>query len=185
MKFGKHIMSRIGKKPIAIPSGTEVKVSDGVVYVKGKGGELSRPVHPKTEVNVEGSEVLVTVKDNSQVSMAMWGTMASLIANMVVGVNEPYGKKLIVEGVGYKVNLQGKTIVLEVGFSHKVELQVPDGLTIEVEKNNISIKGIDKELVGQFAAEIRAVKKPEPYKGKGIRYDDEVIRRKEGKRIVG
>ncbi len=177
-------MSRIGKKPIMIPAGTEVNVSEGVVTVKGKGGELKRKINPKSIVNVEGTEVIVTPADDAREALAMWGTTASHIANMIAGVNEPYEKKLIVEGVGYKVNLQGKVLVLEVGFSHKVELAVPEGLTVEVEKTEITIKGIDKELVGQFAAEVRAVKKPEPYKGKGIRYFDEVIRRKEGKRAA-
>ncbi len=177
-------MSRIGKKPIVIPTGTDVSVSDGVVVVKGKGGELSRKLHPKIEMNVNGTEIITKPTDDSREAMAMWGTMSSLVANMITGVNDPYEKKLIVEGVGYKVNLQGKVLVLEVGFSHKVELEIPENLTVEVEKTEITIKGIDKESVGQFAAEVRAVKKPEPYKGKGIRYSDEVIRRKEGKRAA-
>lgn len=176
-------MSRIGKKPIAIPSGTEVTVVDGVVVVKGKGGELRRKMCQCVEIKIGDSEVSVNLKEGSK-NAAMWGTMASHVANMVEGVNNPFEKKLVVEGIGYKVALQGKTLVLEVGFSHKVELEVPEMVEVVVEKNEISIKSIDKEKVGQFAAEVRAVKKPEPYKGKGIRYSDEVVRRKEGKRAA-
>lgn len=178
-------MSRIGKKPIIIPQGTKVNVSDGIVSVKGKGGELRRKLHPSIDVKTEGTEVIVSPQDDSRIASALWGTFASHITNMISGVNEPYEKKLVVEGIGYKVALQGKMLVLEVGFSHKVELAVPEGLEVSSEKNEITIKGIDKELVGQFAAEVRAVKQPEPYKGKGIRYFDEVVRRKEGKRVVG
>jgi len=176
-------MSRIGKKPVAIPKGTEVTVSDGIIVVKGKGGELKRAVHSDVEVKIENNEVNVVLKEGSK-NVAMWGTMASLINNMIIGVNNPFEKKLVVEGIGYKVALQGKVLVLEVGFSHKVELNIPDGIDVSVEKNEITIKGISKEDVGQFAAEVRAVKKPEPYKGKGIHYSDEVVRRKEGKRAA-
>ncbi len=175
-------MSRIGKKPITIPTGTEVIVSDDFITVKGKGGELKQSTHKDVKVVVDGSEVRVEpVKENTP----MWGTMASLIKNMIIGVNDGFQKQLVVEGIGFKVNLQGKKLVLEVGFSHPVELDVPDDLQVEVEKNTITIKGINKENVGQFAAVVRAVKKPEPYKGKGIRYVDEIIRRKEGKRVAG
>ncbi len=176
-------MSRIGKKPIQIPTGTEVTVSGGIVVVKGSGGELSRRIPSGVEVGVSGSEINVSLKKSSKNS-AIWGTIASHIANMISGVNQPYEKKLILEGVGYKVALQGKTLILEVGFSHKVELDIPDDVDVTVEKNEINIKSINKESVGQFAADVRAVKKPEPYKGKGIRYSDEVVRRKEGKRAV-
>lgn len=180
LKFGN--MSRIGKKPIIIPEDTEVTVSEGVVTVKGKGGELRRKINSDIEVKVEDTEVVVTPLNDSREANSMWGTTASHITNMISGVNEPYEKKLIVEGVGYKVNLQGKTLELEVGFSHKVEIKIPEDLELEVEKNVITIKGINKESVGQFTAEVRSVKKPEPYKGKGIRYHDEIVRRKEGKR---
>lgn len=177
-------MSRIGKQPNTIPSGTEVTISDGVVCVKGKGGELRKKLHSDVVVSVEDNAVIVNPANESRSAQAMWGTFASHIRNMIQGVNEPFEKQLIVEGVGFKVNLNGSNLVLEVGFSHPVELNVPEGLDISVEKNQITIKGIDKELVGQFAADVRAVKKPEPYKGKGIRYSDEVIRRKEGKRAT-
>jgi large subunit ribosomal protein L6 len=177
-------MSRIGKQPITIPAGTEVHVSDGVLSVHGRGGELRKKLHRDIAVTTEGSSVVVTPKSDSRSARALWGTFASHIQNMVAGVNEPFEKKLLVEGVGYKVHLNGATLVLDVGFSHSVEVEVPEGIEVAVEKNEISIKGIDKEKVGQFAADVRATKKPEPYKGKGIRYDTEVVRRKEGKRAV-
>ena len=177
-------MSRIGKQPTTIPAGTEVTISDGVVAVKGKGGELRKKLHKDVVVTIDGDTVTVTPANESRSAQALWGTFSSHIQNMVAGVNEPFEKKLVVEGVGYKVNLNGKTLVLDVGFSHSVEVSVPEDLDVEVEKNEITIKGADKEKVGQFAADVRAVKKPEPYKGKGVRYGDEVVRRKEGKRAV-
>ena len=177
-------MSRIGKQPIAIPAGVEVTVSDGVVVVKGKEGELRRTLHPDVQVSVADGSVSVVPTNDSRSAQALWGTFASHIKNMIRGVSEPFVKKLHVEGVGYKVNLNGNTLVLDVGFSHSVEIPVPEDVTVEVEKNEITIKGIDTERVGQFAANVRAIKKPEPYKGKGIRYDTEVVRRKEGKRAV-
>lgn len=175
-------MSRIGKQPITIPSGTEVTISDGVVAVKGKGGELRKDIHEFVNITIDGDTITVTPVNDSRQALALWGTFSSHVQNMVTGVNEPFEKKLTVEGVGFKVNLNGSTLVLDVGFSHSVELPVPEGIDVVVEKNEISIKGANKEVVGQFAANIRAVKKPEPYKGKGIRYHDEIIRRKEGKR---
>jgi len=177
-------MSRIGKQPIEIPAGTEVTISDGILTVKGKGGELSKKIHSDVIIKVEGTEAVVSPANDSRQAQAMWGTFASHVRNMVTGVNEPYEKKLSVEGIGYKVALEGSKLVLSVGFSHTVDIAVPEGVTVEVEKNEISIKGANKEVVGQFAADIRAIKKPEPYKGKGIRYTDEVVRRKEGKRAA-
>lgn len=177
-------MSRIGKQPIAIPSGTEVHVSEGILTVKGKGGELQKELHEDIAIEVNGSEVVVTPTNETRQAQALWGTFASHVRNMVTGVNEPYEKKLVVEGVGYRVALEGKKLVLNVGFSHSVEVAVPEGVKVVVEKNEISIKGANKETVGQFAANVRAVKKPEPYKGKGIRYSDEIVRRKEGKRAT-
>jgi len=178
-------MSRLGKLPIVLPTGTEARISDGVIAVKGKEGELRRSF-PDSVVAVVLADDHITVspKNDTQEAHAMWGTVASHVRNMVAGVNEPFVKKLVVEGVGYKVALNNNEIELQVGFSHKVTIPVPEGLTVEVEKNEIIIKGIDKEAVGQFAANVREVKKPEPYKGKGIRYEDEVVRRKEGKRAV-
>ncbi len=178
-------MSRIGKKPIVIPEKTEVSVSDNTVTVKGPLGELKRELNPAVSVTVEGGEVLVAPVGKKANAEALWGTYASHITNMVHGVNEAFEKKLVVEGIGFRVALNGKNLELSVGFSHPVVIEVPEGLTVTVEKNNISISGANKEQVGQFAAEVRAVKKPEPYKGKGIRYEDEVVRRKQGKKTVG
>ena len=175
-------MSRIGKQIIAIPAGVDVTIQDGVVAVKGKGGELRKQLHKLVTVTVADGTVTVNPVDDSNQAYALWGTFASHIKNMIAGVNEPFEKKLVVEGVGFKVALNGQTLKLDVGFSHSVEMAVPEGIEVNVEKNEITIKGIDKEKVGQFTADVRAVRKPEPYKGKGIRYADEVVRRKEGKR---
>ncbi|MDP2650247.1 MAG: 50S ribosomal protein L6 [bacterium] len=177
-------MSRIGKQPLTIPQGTEVTVADGIVAVKGKGGELRKRLHPDVSVTIAGDNVETKPVADTHEARMLWGTFASHIRNMITGVNEPFEKRLVVEGVGYRVNQEGNTLVFDVGFSHQVRVAVPDGIEVSVEKNEITIKGINKELVGQFAANVRAVKKPEPYKGKGIRYADEVIRRKEGKRAV-
>tara|TARA_B100000745_G_scaffold130817_1_gene85269 strand:+ start:20240 stop:20776 length:537 start_codon:yes stop_codon:yes gene_type:complete len=177
-------MSRLGKIPTPLPAGTEVTVADGVIVVKGTGGELRKKLHRDVEVSVADGAVTVTPAHDGRQAQAMWGTFSSHIKNMVDGVNKPFEKKLVVEGVGYKVALNGHTLDLQVGFSHPVAIEVPEGLTVTVEKNEITITGIDKEHVGQFAADVRSVKKPEPYKGKGIRYHDEVVRRKEGKRAV-
>ncbi|MDP6387863.1 MAG: 50S ribosomal protein L6 [Candidatus Pacebacteria bacterium] len=177
-------MSRIGKKIILIPEKTEVNLSDGSVVVKGPLGELSRSFKPDISIRIEGKEISLKPVKNTNNSNMLWGTYASHITNMIKGVNEVFTKKLVVEGIGYKVERSGQDIVLNVGFSHSIKLEVPEGVNVEVEKNIISISGSDKEKVGQFTAKIRAVKKPEPYKGKGIRYDDEVVRRKQGKRAV-
>lgn len=177
-------MSRIGKTPIEIPAGTEVSVADGMVAVKGKGGELKKEIHNAVTISVQDGQVVVAPVNDSRLATSLWGTFASHVKNMVSGVNEPFVKKLVVEGVGYKADVSGNKIVLNVGFSHPVEIEIPEGITATVEKNEITISGIDKESVGQFAAQVRAKKKPEPYKGKGIRYDNEVVRRKQGKRSV-
>ncbi len=177
-------MSRIGKKIILIPEKTEVNLSDGSVVVKGPLGELSRSFKPDISIRIEGKEISLKPVKNTNNSNMLWGTYASHITNMIKGVNEVFTKKLVVEGIGYKVERSGQDIVLNVGFSHSIKLEVPEEVNVEVEKNIISISGSDKEKVGQFTAKIRAVKKPEPYKGKGIRYDDEVVRRKQGKRAV-
>lgn len=177
-------MSRIGKRPIAIPNGTEVTVLDGVIKVKGPKGSLERALHRLVDVKIEGGEALVNPKNESLEARALWGTFSSHISNMVQGVNEPFQKKLILEGIGFKSEVKGNKIVFALGFSHPVEVDIPEGLTVTAEKNNIVVSGTDKEQVGLFAAEIRALKKPEPYKGKGMRYDGEVIRRKQGKKSV-
>lgn len=175
-------MSRVGKRPIAIPAKTEVHITDGAVVVKGPLGELSRRLHPYVEIQIADSVVTVAPKVTTPAGRALWGTYAAHIANMVDGVQKPYVKKLILEGVGYRVALTGQSLTFNIGFSHPVVMPIPQGLTATVEKNEITISGIDKEKVGQFAADLHALKKPEPYKGKGIRYAGEVILRKQGKK---
>jgi len=177
-------MSRIGKKPVEIPEKTEVTVAANVISVKGPLGELTQEIHPLVQVDVKDGLVVSSPKDDSIKAKAMWGTMSSLVSSMIQGVNTAFEKKLIVEGVGFKVDIQGNKLILNIGFSHPVEIEIPSDLNVSAEKNVISISGISKHKVGQFAAVVRANKKPEPYKGKGIRYDDEVVRRKEGKKSV-
>ena len=180
-KFGS--MSRLAKKPI--PAGkADVSVSGGVLTVKGSKGTLTKRVHPSVDINVSAEGVVVTSKDRSRLAKALTGTFASHVKNMVQGVEKPFITKLILEGVGYKVELKGKDLVLIVGFSHPVVLAVPEGVAAKVEKNVITLESADKEVVGQFAANIRRVKPPEPYLGKGIRYEGEVVRRKQGKKAV-
>jgi len=182
-------MSRIGKKLIVLPEKTEIKVSDNILVVNGPLGTLSRELHPMIEVKIEGNTVTLHPKRITLESRALWGTYASHITNMVNGVNKPFEKKLILEGIGYKSEVKGSgqpgaesKIVFALGFSHPVEVAIPAGLKVTAEKNNIVVSGSDKELVGAFAANIRSLKKPEPYKGKGMRYHDEVIARKQGKK---
>lgn len=177
-------MSRIGTPPISIPDKTEVAVDGSFVVVKGPLGELRRRLHKDVNVEIEDKKVqIVPVLKTPRVA-ALWGTYASHVRNMIQGVNKAHEKKLIVEGVGYRANVEGDNLKLLVGFSHPVELEIPKDVEVSVEKNTIIIKGVDKETVGQFASEVRAVRKPEPYKGKGIRYADEVVRRKQGKKAA-
>jgi len=175
-------MSRIGKKPINIPSGVIVDISDSSIKIKGSKGELTLALHPKVFVAKNDTEINVSVKrpENKQ-ERALWGLFRSLINNMVVGVTTGFTKILEVNGVGYKVAVSGKKLVLNLGHSHPIELEVPQGLEAKVEKNIITILGADRQLVGQFSAVIRDQRRPEPYKGKGIKYQDEIIRRKAGK----
>ena len=177
-------MSRIAKQPIPIPSGTTVTFTDGVLTVKGPKGTLVRTFRNDVTFALDASSITLSPSKDEGTALALWGTYASHIKNMLSGVNTPYQKKLILEGVGYKSEVKGKDLVLALGFSHGVTVPIPEGLTVTAEKNNITIIGVDKENVGQFAAKIRAMKKPEPYKGKGFRYDDEVIRRKQGKKAA-
>ena len=175
-------MSRIGRKPIAVPAGVDVSIADGVVTVKGAKGTLTQKVHPNMTVTVENGEVLVTRPNDEKENRALHGLTRSLIANMVTGVTQGFSKKLEVNGVGYRVQKQGKDLVMNLGYSHQVTVSEIPGITIEAPSpNEIIISGPDKQLVGQFAAEVREKRPPEPYKGKGIKYADEVIRRKEGK----
>lgn len=178
-------MSRIGKRAIAIPSGTDVAIADAEVVVKGKGGTLKRSLHPTVAVKIENGQISVEPAANTRLARALWGTYAAHIRNMITGVNTPFIKKLQVEGIGYRAELSGKTLKMALGYSHPVVVAVPEGITVAVEKNIITISGADKEQVGQFAASVRAQRKPEPYKGKGIRYEGEIVRLKQGKKAAG
>lgn len=177
-------MSRIGKQPIIIPPKTTVSREGDVLTVKGPLGELTRSFMNDVTIVIADGAITLAPRDDDPFAQILWGTYASHIRNMIAGVNAPYKKTLIIEGVGYRAELSGKKLVLSIGFSHKVDVPIPEGITVVVEKGVMTITGIDKELVGQFAAKVRAHKKPEPYKGKGIRYHDEVIRRKQGKKSV-
>jgi large subunit ribosomal protein L6 len=175
-------MSRVGKKTTTIPQGVTVTVDNGLLKVQGPKGTLERPVHSAVKISVADGLVSVDVenKENKK-ERSLWGTFSSHVQNMVIGVTEGFKKQLEVNGVGYRVAMQGKDLKIEVGFSHPVVYNVAEGITASVEKNLITVEGSDKEMVGQVASEIRAIRKPEPYKGKGIKYIDEVIIRKAGK----
>lgn len=175
-------MSRIGKKGVTIPTGTTVTQNGTVVTVKGPQGELTRDFPGAVTITIVDGGISFTPNNNSKEARALWGTYASHLVNMVAGVNKPFEIKLMIEGVGYKVEQQGAVLVFSLGFSHKVPMEVPRDVKALVEKNTVTLSSINKESVGQFAAQIRAKKKPEPYKGKGIRYSDEVVRRKQGKK---
>ncbi len=186
-RFGNLIfrtMSRLAKKPIAIPAKVEVTSVGGVMTVKGSKATLSQSIHSSVSIEVGSEGLVITPRNNSKLAKALTGTFAALAHSMMTGVETPFKKMLILKGVGYKVELKGRDLVFQVGFSHPVTLTVPEGLTATVEKMNITIEGSDKQRVGQFAAEIRAIKPPEPYLGKGIAYEGEVIRRKQGKKAV-
>ena len=185
MKFG-NIMSRIGKKHIRIPSGVTITIDDNnQVLVKGPKGELSRYIRPEIKVSQSENEIIVSPAKITKRTNSLWGLSRTLIANMVIGVVDGYSKKLEIQGVGYRANLEVEDLILLVGFSHPVKIDHAKEIKFEVEKNIITVSGIDKELVGSLAAKIRAVRPPEPYKGKGIRYEGEYVRRKSGKKAVG
>jgi len=193
-------MSRVGKKPISIPENVEVKVDGSRVTVKGPKGELSREVRPEIKVEVhpvksdevgakqfngvKDKEILFSPQKETKETQAFWGLTRALIANMVKGVTEGFEKKLEIQGIGFKASLEGQDLVLNVGFSHPVKMKPPEGINFSVEKNIITVSGIDIERVSQTAAKIRKVKPPEPYKGKGIKYLGEHVRRKLGKKAV-
>ena len=177
-------MSRLAKKPITIPEKTEIKISAGIVSVKGPLGEVSRTFGPLIDIKVDGAALTLVPKTENKNTKALWGTYASHVKNMIQGVNKAFEKKLIIEGIGFKAEVKGNEMVLALGFSHPVKMPIPPGLKVTVEKGVILVSGINKEAVGQFAAKIRDLKKPEPYKGKGIRYDGEVIKMKEGKKTA-
>lgn len=177
-------MSRIGKQEIQIPKGVEVTQNGTVFTVKGPKGTLVKNFRDDIDIKIVDTVITLNIKRNDKFSKSLWGTYASHIKNMIKGVETPYVKKLILEGVGFKSEVKGKELVFALGFSHPVIVKIPEGITAVAEKNNITITGIDKELVGSFTAGIRALKKPEPYKGKGMRYEGEVIRRKQGKKTT-
>ncbi len=175
-------MSRLAKKPIELPAGVTASQDGRVLTIAGPKGSLTREFRKEVSIALEGNSILVTQNGNDVFARSLLGTYASHVKNMIEGVTKGYERKLILEGVGFKSNVAGNTLELALGFSHPVKVEIPAGITATAEKNVITISGIDKELVGQFAAHVRSLKKPEPYKGKGFRYDDEVIRRKQGKK---
>ena len=175
-------MSRIGKKPIEIPAGVDVQIDGTLITVKGPKGTLSRNVHPNMIVEKDGNTITVSRPNDDKMNRSLHGLTRTLINNMVVGANESYKKELEVNGVGYRCEVKGNVLTLKIGFSHDVVMTAPEGVTIEVPNpNKVVVSGPDKQVVGQFAANIREKRPPEPYKGKGIKYVDEYIRRKEGK----
>ncbi len=189
-KFGKN-MSRIGKQPIIVSQDVQVKIDSGLISVKGPKGEIFRKIHNLVFVEESEGRIIVKPKNDSREALALWGTFRSLINNMVKGVKDGFERVLIYEGIGFKSEVKndpsvesGKVLELNVGFTHPVKVAAPKGIDFKVEKNQIIVSGADKELVGQVAANIRKVKPPEPYKGKGIRYKDEIIIRKAGKKAV-
>ncbi len=176
-------MSKIGKKLIVIPAGVEVKKTDSLLEVKGPKGTLTLEINTKANVIISEKEIVVEKGGSSKEANAVWGLVRSLINNMVIGVTEGFEKKLELQGVGYRMSMQGKKLVMALGFSHPVEVDTPEDLTVKVEDNNVlSVAGISKQRVGQLAAVIRGLKKVEPYKGKGFRYQGEIVRRKVGKK---
>lgn len=177
-------MSRIGKKIINIPAGVEVTYNHPVFTVKGKEGTLTKNFSNNIVIKIDGASVILEPKVVNLQNKALWGTYSSHAQNMIKGVVTPFVKKLILEGIGYKSEVKGTNLVLALGFSHQVNVAIPEGLKVTAEKNVITTSGADKELVGSFAAKIRSLKKPEPYKGKGMRYEGEVIKRKQGKKTA-
>lgn len=178
-------MSRLGKLPIELSEGTQAKIEHDFIVIKGPKGELQEKLHQLVKIDISEKEIKVTVVNpGNKKEKALWGLYRSLIKNMAVGVTEGYEKKLEINGVGYRAAVSGKKLTLDVGFSHPVDFNLPDGIDVKVEGNIITISGIDKQLVGDTAAQIRKIRKPEPYKGRGIKYVDEVIRRKVGKTAV-
>ena len=174
-------MSRIGRAPIAIPAGVEVVVDGSTVTVKGAKGTLSRTMNSNITITKDGDTITVTRPNDQKENRSLHGLTRTLIANMIEGVSNGYKKELEINGIGYRAEVKGNTLVMKIGFSHDVIMDAPEGVTVEVNGNKVTVSGADKQKVGQFAAEIREKRPPEPYKGKGIKYVDEYIRRKEGK----
>ncbi|MDQ3244819.1 MAG: 50S ribosomal protein L6 [bacterium] len=177
-------MSRLGKKEIVIPAGVKVSKENDVLTVVGPKGTLTKIFRDDINIEIGTEDIKLSTKRNDKFSKALWGTYASHLLNMIAGVQNPYIKKLILEGVGFKSDVKGVELHMALGFSHPVIVAIPTGLTVTAEKNIITVTGIDKELVGSFTASVRALKKGEPYKGKGFRYENEVIRRKQGKKTA-
>lgn len=177
-------MSRIGTQPIVLPDTVEVTLTDGRILVRGPKGELALPIHPLIEIRKIGRELRVKPVKKSKNSASLWGLTRALVFNLVKGVQDGYHKKLEIEGVGFRAQVEGNTLVLHVGFSHPLHYMIPAGVSVVVQGNGIEVAGVDKYLVGQVSADIRAFKKPEPYKGKGIHYAGEHIRRKAGKKVA-
>lgn len=175
-------MSRVGKRQIEIPAGVDVNVNGSTVTVKGPQGTLTRTFKEEVTVSVANNEITFTPTSETRFAKAYWGTVASHVGNMVEGVSKKFEKKLIIEGIGFRAEIKGRMIEMQLGFSHPVIMEIPEGLEAVSEKGTLTIIGIDKEAVTLFASQVKAKKKPEPYKGKGIRYDGEKIRRKEGKK---
>lgn len=175
-------MSRVGKKPIPVPEKTKLTYSEGVLTVEGQKGRLSRPIHPAVNLQIEADTIRVTPVKESKTNLALQGLTRSLVSNMVVGVNTGFEKVLEINGIGYRAEVKGNTLVLSLGFSHPIHFELPEGVSASVDRNNVvKLTGIDKEKLGQTAASIRRIRPPEPYKAKGIKYADEYIRRKAGK----
>jgi large subunit ribosomal protein L6 len=174
-------MSRVGKKPISVPKDVEAKIEGAILTVKGPKGTLKREIHPGVRVSLEGTEILVHPGDESKEGASLHGLFRALIANMVTGVAKGFERSLEIVGVGYRAELNGRTAVFNIGYSHPISFQLPDGIEAKIERTKITLSGIDKELLGLTAARIRKFRKPEPYKGKGIKFSEEVIRRKAGK----
>ena len=175
-------MSRIGKKPIEIKDGAKIEVKDGIASVTGPKGNLVFKFSPEMEIKISEKEVSIIKKGNSNNAGALWGTTARIIENIIKGVTEGYQKQLELNGVGFRMALQGKKINMALGFSHPVVVDIPEEIEVKIENNVLTVSGIDKQKVGQFAASIKALKKVEPYKGKGFKYVGEIVRRKEGKK---
>ena len=175
-------MSRVGKKPIPVPGKTKITYKDRVITVQGEKGELTRTIHPAIDLEIENDIIMVTMEQETRENRALQGLTRSLVANMVTGVEKGFQRVLEINGIGYRASISGNTIVFNLGFSHPVNFELPDGITAEVDKKNtVTLSGINKELVGQTAASIRSLRPPEPYKGKGIKYAEEYIQRKAGK----
>jgi len=177
-------MSRIGKKPIAIPQGVKAEVNNFVLNVTGPKGKLNFNINPETEINISDNQISVSKIGKTKKAPAIWGTAARLVENMIKGVTEGFQKKLELNGVGYRMAIQGKKINLALGFSHPVEVTIEEGIEVKIDNSIMTISGIDKQKVGQFAADVKALKPVEPYKGKGFHYVGEFVRKKEGKKAI-